>query len=110
MNKLIILFCCLLLVAGCSTSVSDPDKPFPNLYKPSEGDTQITFTDLSSTCAIEIYTLSGERVRTILENDGDGQAVWDVKNDSGNELSSGVYLYIISNAGGEKRGKIVLTK
>jgi hypothetical protein len=38
----------------------------------------------------------------IEETDGDGQAEWDAKNEEGTPLTSGIYIYIITNPAGER--------
>ena len=52
---------------------------------------------------IKIYTIFGELVVTLEETNGDGQIVWDSKNNDGNEVASGVYLCLITNDQGEKK-------
>ena len=84
---------------------------FPNPYKPSAGHTSITFTNLSATCTIKIFTLTGDLVKTINVNDGTGQAVWsNVRNEAGEGVASGLYLYVIQNEQNVKRGKLVIIK
>ena len=98
-------------IAGCSTTLPKADKPFPNpYYVVSGGTAEVTFTDLSACCTIEISTSTGNLLRTIFETDGDGQATWDLKNDSGENLTGGLYLYIIKSSEGDRKGKIIITK
>jgi flagellar hook assembly protein FlgD len=112
MKKLIIFFCCAVmlpvLAAGCAEETGQ--MLFPDPYVVSEGHTDITFTDLNASCTIEIYTLEQQLVRTITETDGDGQAVWDIKNEDGEDVSSGIYLYVIRNNDTTKKGKLIITK
>lgn len=83
---------------------------YPVPFKPSEGHTTITFTNLASECTIRIYTISGNPVALLSETDGDGQYVWNVKNSSGFDLVSGVYLYFIQSASDVKTGKIMVIR
>jgi flagellar hook assembly protein FlgD len=111
--KKLAIFCVSLialpaLLAGCAEQTAQP--LFPDPYVTSEGHTDITFTDLASSCTIEIYTLERELVRTISETDGDGQAVWDVRNEKGEAVGSGVYLYVIKSSQDSKKGKLIITK
>jgi len=108
MIKYFYLSLVLVLAAGLS-GCSDPRSGyiFPDPYL--SGETEIVFTDLPASCTIEVFTLSGERVKTINENDGDGQVVWNVRNDAGDLLGSGLYTYVIKGDG-EKQGKIVITR
>ena len=96
-------------MAGCSTSSFD-NSPFPDPYIYGEGDQEIVFIDLPAVCTIEIKTVSGDLIKTIIENDGDGEAIWDVTNEDGEKVGSGVYLYVIKSAEGERSGKIIITK
>jgi len=57
---------------------------------------------------IRIFTVSGERVRTISKDDTGADAFWDVRNDGGSQVASGLYLYII-DAGTRKTGKLIVT-
>jgi hypothetical protein len=83
---------------------------YPNPFKPGEGHTNVTFTNLASDCTIKIFTLTGDAVRTILETDGDGVATWDVKNEAGEDVASGLYLFVIKSADDLKRGKLVVIR
>ena len=83
---------------------------YPNPYRPSKGHTNITFTKLTQTASIKIYTVSGERVRTI-EKDSNNDAIsWDVLNDGGQKIASGLYIYIITSGSMSKSGKLIVIK
>ena len=83
---------------------------FPNPFKPSEGHTQMTFASLSSACTIKIFNLSGDLVKTIVEDDGDGYTTWDVKNQAGEELASGLYFYVIKSDTETRKGKFIVIR
>ncbi len=76
---------------------------YPNPFKPYRGHTHVTFDGLTARAKIEIFTIAGEKVRTIEETDGDGETRWDVTNEEGRNLASGVYVYRISNDQGEEK-------
>jgi hypothetical protein len=61
------------------------------------------FDGLTQRAKIEVFTLTGEKVCSIQETDGDGQVWWDVTNSRGNKLASGVYIYRISNESGQEK-------
>jgi len=84
--------------------------PFPNPYKPSLGHTTTTFTNLADTCTIKIFSTMGEVVKSISITGGNGQSVWDVKNDAGENLASGIYFYYIKSATDSKVGKLVVIR
>jgi hypothetical protein len=108
MSKLWCFGFILILAAGLA-GCSDPRPGYVFPDPCLSGSTEIVFTDLPASCTIEVYTLSGERVKTLVESDGDGQAIWDIRNDAGELLGSGLYTYII-RSDQEEQGKIVITR
>jgi hypothetical protein len=97
------------LMATPALSLADA-YAFPNPFKPGAGHTQVTFTNLSAQCTIKIFTLTGDLVKTIPVTSGTGQATWDVKNDGGENVASGLYLYAIANSNEVKRGKLAVIR
>jgi len=84
----------------------DSLKVFPNPFKPSTGDKKIYFEGLTGEAKIIICDVSGAIVKEINENDGDGLATWDPK-----ENASGIYFYVITNPAGDiEKGKIAIIK
>jgi len=83
---------------------------YPVPFIPSRGDTDITFTNISPLCTIKIYTLNGELVRTIEHTSGATSYSWDVTNDRGDRLGSGVCLYLIKNNQSKKKGKLIIIR
>lgn len=61
----------------------DQDEPF------------ITFSNLPEVVDISIYTLSGTLINTIQKNDASASYRWDLKNDYGNRIASGMYIALI---------------
>ncbi len=96
-------------MATAATALSDA-YAYPNPFKPSEGHTTVTFTNLASQCTIKIFTLSGNLVKTISESSGTGMNTWDVKNEAGQVLQSGLYFYVIKSPSDVKTGKLVIIK
>ncbi len=75
------------------------EQNFPNPFNP---ETSIRFVVplLRGEPAVflEIYTLAGQRVRTLLQqsiNPGFHQLVWDSRDQNGTQVASGVYLYVL---------------
>lgn len=83
---------------------------FPVPFKPSATSTRITFTNLSSEATIRIFSATGELVRTLNEEDGDGFIRWDVTNEQGAPVASDVYFYVIENAEQTKAGKLLVVR
>lgn len=83
---------------------------FPVPFKPSATNTRITFTNLSTEATIRIFSATGELVRTLNEDDGDGFIRWDVTNEQGAPVASDVYFYVIENAEQTKAGKLMIVR
>lgn len=83
--------------------------PYPNPFRPSEGHTSITFTNLPQNSSIIISTISGD---IVLREDKIGLIdwVWDVKNERGRDLAPGVYLYMIDFPSGSSNGKVMVIR
>ena len=100
------VFC---LIGGADNAL-DEAYAYPVPFRPDLGDTQVTFTNLSSKATIKIYNVAGELVKTIEETDGDTKAFWDGLNEKGNKISSGLYFYYIRNDIESKKGKLLIVK
>ncbi len=83
---------------------------FPVPFVPSKGDSSITFTDLSAEATIRIYSQSGSLVQTLNAAGGNGLYAWDTRTSDGNDLASGVYVFVISSSVDEKKGKLVIVR
>ncbi len=82
---------------------------YPIPFRASEGLPGITFTNLPEKSKITIATVSGDVVRNVADI-GPLEWVWDVRNDKGRQLASGVYLYVVDYGGGTTQGKIVVIR
>ena len=84
-------------------------RAYPNPYK-GDKHSQIIFDNLTANVRIKIYTLDGELVKEIGEQEGN-KAYWDVKNKQGEKVTSGTYIYHITNPKGEeKKGKVAIIR
>jgi len=83
---------------------------FPNPYKPSKhGNKGITFTNLRQGDRIRLYTITGEMIYDAKVS-ADGNFVWNVQNNSGNKIASGVYVYYIESRGSKIKGKVAVER
>jgi len=82
---------------------------FPNPFRPSNGHTHVTFTNLQEESDIVISTISGNKV-VIQPDVGPEDWVWYGRNDNGDELSPGVYLYNIEFPAGSTHGKLMIIR
>lgn len=83
---------------------------YPVPFKPSAGHTKITFTGLTQSARIRVYTISGRLVRT-LEKSGAGDTLdWDVRNSAGESLASGVYIFVVKSPSQTASGKLMVIR
>jgi hypothetical protein len=68
---------------------------FPNPFSISK-DEILKFGNLSRDVEIEILDLNGKILKTISDKSADGGAAWDLIDDFGKKLGTGIYLYKIS--------------
>lgn len=88
----------------------------PNPYRASEtwnpaGGHEMHFINLPSRATIRIYTLSGDLVRVLLHADAirDYES-WDLKNDNGRDIVSGIYLYRVEADGFNFQSRFVVIR
>lgn len=83
---------------------------YPVPFKPSAGHTKITFTGLTRAARISVYSVSGRLVRTLDKSDAGDTLDWDVKNSRGEDLASGVYLFVVKSAAQTASGKLMIIR
>ena len=71
----------------------------------------ITFGNLPSEGSIEIYTLSGQLVRTLaIPPSTSTNLRWDVKNSAGQSVASGVYIWRVVSGNNSKTGRLMVIR
>jgi len=70
----------------------------------------ITFNRIPEHCTIRIYTLAGDLVKTIVNDDGNGDATWDLLTESGQQVASGTYIFHVESDYGEHLGRFAVIK
>lgn len=94
---------------------------FPNPYKITEqypGEDRnlpsgklLHFVQLPGQCKIRIYTLDGDEVALIKnENPNNSEINWNMISNNGQEVVAGIYIYHVESARGNQIGKFVLIK
>ncbi|MCM2268232.1 MAG: T9SS type A sorting domain-containing protein [Elusimicrobiales bacterium] len=83
---------------------------YPNPCTLREACNGVTFTRLTLNAVINIYTISGEKVRTIEKTGNIDSVGWDLRGDAGQRVASGLYLYVIKGEGSTKKGKIIIAR
>ncbi len=104
-----------IVLTGYKDNLSDL-YVYPSPAKINGGSGKITFANLPQRAKITIFTLEGKQVKTIEETDGNGGVDYDLRDESGRLINSGVYIYRIvrlddSNSEvEEKLGKFAVTQ
>jgi hypothetical protein len=88
----------------------DAVKIYPNPWRSDRHSTHsVTFDNLTVNTQIKIYTVSGHHVKTLPESSS--TATWDLTNQSGERVASGIYVYHLKADGGAKKtGQVVVIK
>jgi subtilisin family serine protease len=82
----------------------------------TEGAEKVTFANLPQKSKITIWSVDGKLINEIEETDGNGGVDYDLKDFSGNNISSGIYIFRIvmldelNNEGEEKLGKFAVVR
>ena len=65
---------------------------FPNPYRDADHQGRVVVAGLPPEATINIYSVQGEPVRQLEERDGDGGIAWDLTDEQGRPVPSGIYL------------------
>jgi hypothetical protein len=85
-------------------------RAFPNPWRSDlHSSSPMTFDRLpeAAVTTLRIFTISGEHVRTL---SGTQSMQWDMRNDRGDYVASGIYLYLLNANGQQKSGKIAVIR
>ncbi|MEW6607908.1 MAG: PQQ-binding-like beta-propeller repeat protein [bacterium] len=82
---------------------------YPNPFKPSRGDENIVFEGLPEDTQIRIYDISGSLVKE--EEHKRATWIWDVRDNYGKKVDSGIYIYVLTTGDGKKKiGKLAIIR
>ena len=71
----------------------------------------VLMTDgLPAQAVINIYTVSGQLVKTIRKDDITGTAFWYVDNDDGEKIATGLYIYTVQSGLRTGKGKLAIIR
>ncbi len=90
----------------------------PNPYNPHAaaekqtfpGEPRVQFVNLPSRAKVDVYTVSGDLVRSLSHEEGDDSLDWDLKNDGGKDVAPGIYLYRVEASGETATGRFVIVR
>ena len=68
----------------------------------------VTFDGLPLGSTAKLFTVSGRHVKTLTP--AVTSATWDLTNDKGDKVASGIYIYLIKVGDEKARGKVVVIK
>lgn len=84
---------------------------YPNPCYPAKGQVVKIVGLPQNTQRIDIYTIAGELVRSFEKGEFNFTAIWNCRNNSGQEVARGIYVYLIITDDGEKKiGKIAVIR
>jgi len=101
------------LEAGALSDVKVVPNPYvvTSLFDPMENVSSLKFMYLPEECDIQIFSMSGTKVKELNHTDGTGIENWNLTNTFGQEISYGVYYYLITTPGGDqKSGKLAIVR
>jgi hypothetical protein len=106
--------------ARVSTPLLAAVRVVPNPYNPSApfnqqvfpGAPRVEFVNLPAQALVKIFTASGDRVRELpkVPDPGDDSVVWDLKNNDGRDVASGVYIYYVESGSEKIWGHFVIAR
>ncbi len=83
---------------------------FPNPYIADYGNGFITFAHLINGTSVKIVTCQGQVIRTLTDENNNGTVYWDLKDENGNDVASGVYVFFLFHSGKQRKGKLAIVR
>jgi subtilisin family serine protease len=83
---------------------------YPNPWRSDKhSSVPVVFNALTADSTVKIFTISGYLVRSL--SPSSGKATWDLKNDSGELVASGIYIYSVTDGHDNKsQGKLAIIR
>jgi hypothetical protein len=105
-------------VARVETPLLGEVRVVPNPYNPNAafdkqafpGEPRVQFINLPSRAKVDVYTVSGDLVRSLNHEEGDDSLDWDLKNNDGENVAPGIYLYHVEASGETATGRFVVVR
>lgn len=99
----------LIVPENGSTPTDNKIFAYPNPFKVNDWVRQITFANLRQNDRVNIMTSQGQRVKTLVNTGVDGDLGWDLTNDRGDHVASGIYIFRVSGSR-EQMGKLAIVR
>jgi hypothetical protein len=116
-NKLLNLMVDPVFVKRAASSNVEAVIVVPNPYRARErwdtpGSNRVQFMNVPADVRVRIFTIAGDLVRELLKTDPtSGNLDWDLKNQQGEAVASGIYTYhVLSGEGYESKGHFVVVR
>lgn len=81
---------------------------YPNPFSP-ERDRVLTFRNLTRDARVDIFTLDGRRVRSLVA-DVSGVSQWDGRNEKGEWVASGLYFFLVRGGSDRRTGQVFVRR
>jgi hypothetical protein len=90
--------------------VRDPDsRHWPRWELP--GELKLQFVNLPRGAVVKLYTMAGDHVRTLRHTSDHGSLDWDLRNEAGEIVVTGIYIWLVTADNGEtKDGQLVVVR
>lgn len=104
-----------IVLTGYANDLSDV-YVYPNPVKIGESHNAVTFANLPQKARITIWDINGVKIKTLEEQDGNGGLTYDLLDETGKNISSGIYFFRVvmldnqNNERQEKLGKFAVIK
>ncbi len=82
----------------------------PNPYRADRDDGSVTIAGLTAEAVVRILDTSGRLLRTLVETDGNGGIDWDLRDESGDPVSSGIYIFYVTSTTQKATGKFAVVR
>ena len=94
------------------------DKPYPNPFTPLSSDTDFnqvifparTLEDASGEFTVNIYDINGMLVKTLTAPPEETELTWDGRDEAGEVVESGIYIYQLQVGESFKTGTLIVAK
>lgn len=112
LSSLTALAVCLLLGAQLAAAPTlDGLSVYPNPARQYAGNAEVIFDNLTPDVEIRIYDAEGVLVREFETQSSGLSFRWNMKDDSGVSVASGIYIYVVGNEAGENKvGKVAVIR